>query len=38
MDVTFDDLVRCHGVVTLFADASADELFAEKGIPLDQRK
>ncbi|RRI02315.1 hypothetical protein EH240_12675 [Mesorhizobium tamadayense] len=38
MAITFEDLVRCHGVVTVFADASADELFAEKGIPLNQRK
>ncbi|MER9891912.1 hypothetical protein NKJ40_07370 [Mesorhizobium sp. M0119] len=38
MAITFEDLVRCHGVVTVFADASTDELFAEKGIPLSERK
>ncbi|MBZ9920179.1 hypothetical protein LB517_24550 [Mesorhizobium sp. BR1-1-12] len=36
MAITFDQLVRCHGVVTIFADASADQLFSEKSIPLDQ--
>ncbi|MER9576962.1 hypothetical protein NKJ09_22055 [Mesorhizobium sp. M0189] len=37
VDITFTELVKAHGLITVFADASADELHLEKGIPLEQR-